>query len=47
MLRSAQDEDEMADFIENDLSEDEAPRKDAKRPKPGLRQINLSDSEED
>lgn len=37
----------MADFIENDLSDDEAPRKETKRPKPGMRQINLSDSDED
>ena len=44
---SIQEEDEMADFIENDLSDDDAPRTDVKKAKPGRRQINLSDSDEE
>ena len=42
-----QDEDDMAAFIENDLSDGEARRTDSKRAKPERRQINLSDSDED
>lgn len=40
-------EDDLADFIENDLSDDEAPVADARAHKQERRQINLSDSEDD
>jgi len=42
-----QEEEDVAAFIENDLSDDNAPKKGSKRPKQGTRQINLSDSDED